>query len=153
MWNGILLVSAANSPSLRPGSPGRWGQDPSYQGWGHRDGRPWCKNPAEPKSSTQHPPSQEGMGLFLHPCPSEMHPNIHLGGSPNTPNPHQPHGVPAASPVSTGPPIISSTQTQHALHGQKGQIKCFIRSTPPPDRIVSITLGHRVRIHKHMWGT
>lgn len=36
-----------------------------------------------------------------------------------------------------GPPIISSTQTQHALHGQKGQIKCFIRSTPPPDRIVS----------------
>ncbi|NWT73915.1 KIRR3 protein, partial [Prunella himalayana] len=51
------------------------------------------------------------------------------------------HGVPAASPVSTGPPIISSTQTQHALHGQKGQIKCFIRSTPPPDRIVSITLG------------
>uniref|UniRef100_A0A8C3M3F2 Kirre like nephrin family adhesion molecule 3 n=1 Tax=Chrysolophus pictus TaxID=9089 RepID=A0A8C3M3F2_CHRPC len=34
-----------------------------------------------------------------------------------------------------GPPIISSTQTQHALHGQKGQIKCFIRSTPPPDRI------------------
>lgn len=37
----------------------------------------------------------------------------------------------------TGPPIISSTQTQHALHGEKGQIKCFIRSTPPPDRIVS----------------
>ncbi|KAM9299107.1 kin of IRRE-like protein 3 [Gastrophryne carolinensis] len=34
-----------------------------------------------------------------------------------------------------GPPIISSTQTQHALHGEKGQIKCFIRSTPPPDRI------------------
>ncbi|NXD96798.1 KIRR3 protein, partial [Chaetorhynchus papuensis] len=41
-----------------------------------------------------------------------------------------------------GPPIISSTQTQHALHGQKGQIKCFIRSTPPPDRIVSSTPGH-----------
>uniref|UniRef100_A0A286Y560 Kirre like nephrin family adhesion molecule 3 n=1 Tax=Cavia porcellus TaxID=10141 RepID=A0A286Y560_CAVPO len=34
-----------------------------------------------------------------------------------------------------GPPIISSTQTQHALHGEKGRIKCFIRSTPPPDRI------------------
>ncbi|XP_069080610.1 kin of IRRE-like protein 3 isoform X2 [Pleurodeles waltl] len=34
-----------------------------------------------------------------------------------------------------GPPIISSTQTQHAFHGEKGQIKCFIRSTPPPDRI------------------
>lgn len=42
----------------------------------------------------------------------------------------------AVSP--TGPPIISSTQTQHALHGEKGQIKCFIRSTPPPDRIVSV---------------
>ncbi|NIG58202.1 kin of IRRE-like protein 3 [Pontoporia blainvillei] len=39
-----------------------------------------------------------------------------------------------------GPPIISSTQTQHALHGEKGQIKCFIRSTPPPDRIPSSAL-------------
>lgn len=37
----------------------------------------------------------------------------------------------------SGPPTISSTQTQQALHGEKGQIKCFIRSTPPPDRIVS----------------
>nr|XP_019809957.1 PREDICTED: kin of IRRE-like protein 3 [Bos indicus] len=37
-----------------------------------------------------------------------------------------------------GPPIISSTQTQHALHGEKGQIKCFIRSTPPPDRIDAV---------------
>lgn len=45
--------------------------------------------------------------------------------------------IPLLSPA--GPPIISSTQTQHALHGQKGQIKCFIRSTPPPDRIVSST--------------
>ncbi|CAB1316735.1 unnamed protein product, partial [Coregonus sp. 'balchen'] len=35
-----------------------------------------------------------------------------------------------------GPPTISSTQTQQALYGEKGQIKCFIRSTPPPDRIV-----------------
>ncbi|KAL7846431.1 hypothetical protein SRHO_G00214110 [Serrasalmus rhombeus] len=34
-----------------------------------------------------------------------------------------------------GPPTISSTQTQQALYGEKGQIKCFIRSTPPPDRI------------------
>ncbi|XP_069752382.1 kin of IRRE-like protein 3 [Narcine bancroftii] len=34
-----------------------------------------------------------------------------------------------------GPPIISSTQMQHALQGKKGQIKCFIRSTPPPNRI------------------
>uniref|UniRef100_A0A4W3HGY6 Kirre like nephrin family adhesion molecule 3 n=1 Tax=Callorhinchus milii TaxID=7868 RepID=A0A4W3HGY6_CALMI len=37
--------------------------------------------------------------------------------------------------IVNGPPIISSTQTQHALQGEKGQIKCFIRSTPPPDRI------------------
>ncbi|XP_052385632.1 kin of IRRE-like protein 3 isoform X1 [Oncorhynchus keta] len=34
-----------------------------------------------------------------------------------------------------GPPTISSTQTQQVLYGEKGQIKCFIRSTPPPDRI------------------
>ncbi|XP_064208620.1 kin of IRRE-like protein 3 isoform X2 [Anguilla rostrata] len=34
-----------------------------------------------------------------------------------------------------GPPTISSTQTQQTPHGEKGQIKCFIRSTPPPDRI------------------
>ncbi|KAG7495349.1 leucine-rich repeats and immunoglobulin-like domains protein 1 [Solea senegalensis] len=39
------------------------------------------------------------------------------------------------SVTNTGPPTISSTQTQQALHGEKGQIKCFIRSTPPPDRI------------------
>nr|XP_023997730.1 kin of IRRE-like protein 3 [Salvelinus alpinus] len=38
-----------------------------------------------------------------------------------------------------GPPTISSTQTHQALHGEKGEIKCFIRSTPPPDRIVSNT--------------
>ena len=41
-----------------------------------------------------------------------------------------------------GPPTISSTQTQQALHGEKGQIKCFIRSTPPPDRIVSHSHGN-----------
>lgn len=40
----------------------------------------------------------------------------------------------------SGPPTISSTQTQQALHGEKGQIKCFIRSTPPPDRIVSTSV-------------
>lgn len=39
--------------------------------------------------------------------------------------------------VTAGPPTISSTQTHQAPHGEKGQIKCFIRSTPPPDRIVS----------------
>uniref|UniRef100_A0A3B3V153 Kirre like nephrin family adhesion molecule 3 n=1 Tax=Poecilia latipinna TaxID=48699 RepID=A0A3B3V153_9TELE len=37
--------------------------------------------------------------------------------------------------LTVNPPTISSTQTQQALHGEKGQIKCFIRSTPPPDRI------------------
>lgn len=41
----------------------------------------------------------------------------------------------------SGPPTISSTQTQQALHGEKGQIKCFIRSTPPPDRIVSLFMS------------
>ncbi|XP_026116665.1 kin of IRRE-like protein 3, partial [Carassius auratus] len=40
-----------------------------------------------------------------------------------------------ASVLSSGPPTISSTQTHQAPHGEKGQIKCFIRSTPPPDRI------------------
>ncbi|KAG9348278.1 hypothetical protein JZ751_002013, partial [Albula glossodonta] len=43
--------------------------------------------------------------------------------------------TPAADNAKQGPPTISSTQTQQALHGEKGQIKCFIRSTPPPDRI------------------
>uniref|UniRef100_A0A674BPM3 Kirre like nephrin family adhesion molecule 3 n=1 Tax=Salmo trutta TaxID=8032 RepID=A0A674BPM3_SALTR len=40
-----------------------------------------------------------------------------------------------------GPPTISSTQTHQALHGEKGEIKCFIRSTPPPDRIVMLESG------------
>ncbi|XP_063060509.1 kin of IRRE-like protein 3 isoform X2 [Engraulis encrasicolus] len=34
-----------------------------------------------------------------------------------------------------GPPTISKTQTKQELHGEKGQIQCFITSTPPPDRI------------------
>ncbi|XP_028839422.1 kin of IRRE-like protein 3 isoform X2 [Denticeps clupeoides] len=34
-----------------------------------------------------------------------------------------------------GPPTIASTRTQQALYGEKGQIQCHIRSTPPPDRI------------------
>uniref|UniRef100_A0A8C7GVB7 Kirre like nephrin family adhesion molecule 3 n=1 Tax=Oncorhynchus kisutch TaxID=8019 RepID=A0A8C7GVB7_ONCKI len=40
-----------------------------------------------------------------------------------------------------GPPTISSTQTHQALHGEKGEIKCFIRSTPPPDRITVLESG------------
>ncbi|XP_028857490.1 kin of IRRE-like protein 3 isoform X4 [Denticeps clupeoides] len=34
-----------------------------------------------------------------------------------------------------GPPTISKTQTKQELHGEKGQIQCYITSTPPPDRI------------------
>ncbi|XP_053278117.1 kin of IRRE-like protein 3 [Pleuronectes platessa] len=49
--------------------------------------------------------------------------------------PHVGIGEKEVSLTVNGPPTISSTQTQQALHGEKGQIKCFIRSTPPPDRI------------------
>ncbi|XP_060929439.1 kin of IRRE-like protein 3 [Limanda limanda] len=49
--------------------------------------------------------------------------------------PHVGVGEKEVSLTVNGPPTISSTQTQQALHGEKGQIKCFIRSTPPPDRI------------------
>lgn len=37
----------------------------------------------------------------------------------------------------TGPPIISSEPVQHAVRGERGEVKCFIASTPPPDKIVS----------------
>lgn len=36
-----------------------------------------------------------------------------------------------------GPPIISSDPVQYAVRGEKGGIKCYIASTPPPDKIVS----------------
>lgn len=36
-----------------------------------------------------------------------------------------------------GPPIISSDPVQYAVKGERGEIKCFIASTPPPDKIVS----------------
>lgn len=88
--------------------------------------------------------SQEARELLLHVSPQRGIP-MPLCGSANTPPRHHQHLVlqpPMRDARSSllslpGPPIISSTQTQHALHGQKGQIKCFIRSTPPPDRIVS----------------
>ncbi|XP_056336325.1 kin of IRRE-like protein 1b isoform X2 [Danio aesculapii] len=35
-----------------------------------------------------------------------------------------------------GPPIISSEPIQYAVRGEKGEIKCYIASTPPPDKIV-----------------
>ncbi|KAI4905575.1 hypothetical protein NFI96_010265 [Prochilodus magdalenae] len=35
-----------------------------------------------------------------------------------------------------GPPIISSEPVQYAVRGEKGEIKCYIASTPPPDKIV-----------------
>uniref|UniRef100_A0A8C6UR43 Kirre like nephrin family adhesion molecule 1b n=1 Tax=Neogobius melanostomus TaxID=47308 RepID=A0A8C6UR43_9GOBI len=35
-----------------------------------------------------------------------------------------------------GPPIISSESVQYAVRGERGEIKCYIASTPPPDKIV-----------------
>ncbi|KAM6948132.1 kin of IRRE-like protein 1b [Aplochiton taeniatus] len=35
-----------------------------------------------------------------------------------------------------GPPIISSEPVQHAIRGERGEVKCYIASTPPPDKIV-----------------
>uniref|UniRef100_A0A3B3BJL5 Kirre like nephrin family adhesion molecule 1a n=1 Tax=Oryzias melastigma TaxID=30732 RepID=A0A3B3BJL5_ORYME len=35
-----------------------------------------------------------------------------------------------------GPPIISSDPVQYAGRGERGEVKCYIASTPPPDKIV-----------------
>uniref|UniRef100_A0A8C3G2J8 Kirre like nephrin family adhesion molecule 1 n=1 Tax=Cyclopterus lumpus TaxID=8103 RepID=A0A8C3G2J8_CYCLU len=35
-----------------------------------------------------------------------------------------------------GPPIISSDSVQYSVRGERGEIKCYIASTPPPDKIV-----------------
>uniref|UniRef100_A0A8C5HDZ2 Kin of IRRE-like protein 1 n=1 Tax=Gouania willdenowi TaxID=441366 RepID=A0A8C5HDZ2_GOUWI len=35
-----------------------------------------------------------------------------------------------------GPPIISSESVQYAVRGERGEVKCYIASTPPPDKIV-----------------
>uniref|UniRef100_A0A9R1SHI5 Kin of IRRE-like protein 1 n=2 Tax=Cyprinus carpio TaxID=7962 RepID=A0A9R1SHI5_CYPCA len=35
-----------------------------------------------------------------------------------------------------GPPIISSEAVQYAVRGERGEVKCYIASTPPPDKIV-----------------
>uniref|UniRef100_A0A3B4AQ03 Ig-like domain-containing protein n=1 Tax=Periophthalmus magnuspinnatus TaxID=409849 RepID=A0A3B4AQ03_9GOBI len=34
-----------------------------------------------------------------------------------------------------GPPIISSDPVQYAVRGERGEVKCYIASTPPPDKI------------------
>ncbi|MEQ2184855.1 hypothetical protein GOODEAATRI_012299, partial [Goodea atripinnis] len=34
------------------------------------------------------------------------------------------------------PPIISSEPEQYAVRGDRGEVKCYIASTPPPDKIV-----------------
>lgn len=39
--------------------------------------------------------------------------------------------------VLAGPPIISSDSVQYAVRGERGEVKCYIASTPPPDKIVS----------------
>ncbi|XP_014047359.1 kin of IRRE-like protein 1 isoform X1 [Salmo salar] len=38
--------------------------------------------------------------------------------------------------IVNGPPIISSEPVQYAVRGEKGEVKCYIASTPPPDKIV-----------------
>lgn len=40
-----------------------------------------------------------------------------------------------------GPPIISSDPVQYAGRGERGEVKCYIASTPPPDKIVSERIG------------
>ncbi|TRY94836.1 hypothetical protein DNTS_029911 [Danionella cerebrum] len=35
-----------------------------------------------------------------------------------------------------GPPIISSESVQYAARGERGEVKCYIASTPAPDKIV-----------------
>lgn len=39
--------------------------------------------------------------------------------------------------ATAGPPIISSDPVQYAVRGERGEVKCYIASTPPPDKIVS----------------
>lgn len=43
----------------------------------------------------------------------------------------------------SGPPIISSDPVQYSVRGERGEIKCYIASTPPPDKIVSPSFGAR----------
>lgn len=45
-----------------------------------------------------------------------------------------------------GPPIISSDPVQFAVRGERGEVKCYIASTPPPDKIVSKKISHHENI-------
>ncbi|KAJ8268542.1 hypothetical protein COCON_G00137140 [Conger conger] len=42
----------------------------------------------------------------------------------------------SVSQADAGPPIISSEPVQYAVRGERGEVKCYIASTPPPDKIV-----------------
>lgn len=55
-------------------------------------------------------------------------------GGPSTETPAWPDCV----FLLVGPPIISSEAVQFAVRGDGGKVECFIGSTPPPDRIVSV---------------
>lgn len=49
----------------------------------------------------------------------------------------------------TGPPIISSDPVQYAVRGERGEVKCYIASTPPPDKIVSKIAENKMEIVLH----
>lgn len=49
----------------------------------------------------------------------------------------------------TGPPIISSDPVQYAVRGERGEVKCYIASTPPPDKIVSPNISIHHYSHKN----
>ncbi|KAJ8409811.1 hypothetical protein AAFF_G00218700 [Aldrovandia affinis] len=40
-----------------------------------------------------------------------------------------------------GPPLISSEPVQYAVRGERGEVKCYIASTPPPDKIGGAVLS------------
>ncbi|MEQ2209517.1 hypothetical protein XENOCAPTIV_000156, partial [Xenoophorus captivus] len=42
------------------------------------------------------------------------------------------------------PPIISSEPEQYAVRGERGEVKCYIASTPPPDKIVVLLCALQV---------
>lgn len=56
--------------------------------------------------------------------------------------------------ANSGPPIISSDPVQYAVRGERGEVKCYIASTPPPDKIVSEKMRKCGKINsavKHFW--
>ncbi|CAB1326747.1 unnamed protein product [Coregonus sp. 'balchen'] len=67
--------------------------------------------------------------------------NVHYGGHPLN-DLAQTVGHPAKWILATaGPPIISSEPVQYAVRGEKGEVKCYIASTPPPDKIGGAVLS------------